>query len=201
MASEAEICNLALTHLGVGKEIQNLDTDKSEEASACKRVYDTCRDTTLRDYPWPFATRVRELSLIEENPNDEWNYSYRYPSDCLKMRRLLSGIRTPTNEQRAPYKIIQDDAGLIVYTDQENACAEYVKRETNPDKYPADFIMALSWRIAMYVAPRLTSGDPYNLRQQAQQMYEFELTRAARNSFNESQPDVEPPSELESSRN
>lgn len=201
MASEAEICNLALTHLGVGTEIQNLETDKSEAGSACRRVYDTARDATLRDFPWPFATKTRDLSLIETDPNDEWNFSYRYPSDALKVRRLLSGVRTPTNEQRAPFKIVQDDAGLIIYTDQENACAEYVKRETNPDIYPDDFVLALSWRLAMYVAPRLTSGDPYNLRQQAQQMYEVELTRAARNSFNESQPDVDPNSELENSRN
>jgi len=91
MSSETEICNMALSHIGVGKEIANLDTERSQEASACRRYYENLRDKVLRDFRWPFATKFVELALIEETPTIEWRFSYRYPTDCVKMIRILSG--------------------------------------------------------------------------------------------------------------
>src|SRR5688572_11149621 len=111
MASETEIANLALSHLGVGKEIANLETERSQEAVACRRFYDTARDATLRDFSWPFATKIAVLGLIEADPNDEWDYSYRYPSDCLQLRRILSGVRNDTRDSRVPFKLAHDDSG------------------------------------------------------------------------------------------
>ena len=40
MASSTEIANLALSHLGNGTEIADLETERSSEASACRRFYD-----------------------------------------------------------------------------------------------------------------------------------------------------------------
>lgn len=197
MATKTEIANMALSHLGVGKEIANLDTDQSAEGSACRRFYEMVKDATLRDFNWPFATRFRVLSLIEESPNDEWDFSYRYPTDCLEVRRILSGQRNDTNDTRAPYKIAQDDAGLIIYTDEREAEIEYTVRADDPLLYPSDFIIALSFRLAFYIAPRLTAGDPFNLQQRCMQMYDIEISRAARTGINEEQQDVEPESELQ----
>src|SRR3990167_2163908 len=132
MPSEVEICNMALGHLGVGKEIANLETEKSTEASLCRRFYANTRDEALRDFPWPFATKLAALGLIEEDPNDEWGFSYRYPSDCLRLRRLLSGLRNDTRQSRAPYKIGKDDQGRLLFADLEDAEAEYTARITDP---------------------------------------------------------------------
>lgn len=197
MATKTEIANLALSHLGVGKEISNLDTDSSSEGSVCRRFYDTCLEATLRDFPWPFATKIAALGLVEEDPNDEWGYSYRYPSDCLKLRRILSGLRTDTNDTRSPYKVSRDSAGLLIFSDQEDAELEYTLLNLDPEQYPADFVLALSFRMAHYIAPTVTSGDPFGLGQRAMQMYEYEISRAARTGINEEQPDIEPRSELE----
>lgn len=200
MASSTEICNLALSHLGVGKEISDLDTDQSSEGSLCRRFYETTRDAVLRDFPWPFATRILALGLVESDPNDEWDYSYRYPSDCLKLRRILSGQRQDTNGTRVAYKITRDDTGRLVYTDEENAEAEYTMLNDDPNQYPPDFILALSFRLAFYIAPALTGGDPYNLQQRMLNMYQSEISQASANSVNEEQMDIEPYSEFERSR-
>lgn len=196
MASTTEICNLAISHLGIGKLISNLDTDTSDVASACRVYYEIARDTTLRDFNWPFATKIRAIALIKEDPNDEWDYSYRYPTDCLRAVRILSGDRNDTHQSRIPYKITNDDSGLIIYTDEEDAELEYVVKMTDPTLYQTDFTLALSYKLAFMVAARLTAGDPYKLAETAARNYSLQISRAMANAINEEQPDQEVESEF-----
>lgn len=185
MSSITDICNLALRHLGISKEIANVTTEQSAEAKACRRFYDDTRKSVLADYSWPFATRIAALNLVETDPNEEWNYSYRYPTGCLFIRRVLSGTRQDTELTAIPYKITQDDQGLLIYTDRESAEIEYTVDEDNEDIFPSDFKIALSYRIAHYIAPSLTAGDPFKLGVAAMQKYEIEISKAAANAFNE----------------
>lgn len=196
MSSKVEICNLALSHIGVGKEIANLETEASEEASACRRFFDPCRDIVLRDFPWPFATKIVTLALVEENPNDEWRYSYQQPADSIRLKRILSGIRNDTQQSRVPYRVVRGSSGNLIYTDQQNAELEYSFKETDPQRYPPDFVIALSFRLAGYLAPRLTGGDPFKLGQRSLEMYVFEIRRAEGSASNEEQRDMAPDSEF-----
>jgi len=194
-SSKTEICNIALSHLGQGQEIANIDTENSESANACRRFYELSKDEALRDINWPFATRFADLALVEEDPTEEWAYSYRYPTDCLKIRRILSGNRNDSRQSRVPYKIVQDDAGLLLYTDLEDATIEYTVREDNPGKYPVDFVSALSYKLAWYIAPRITKADPFGLRKTVQESYMYTITKAAKNAFNEQQDEELPQAE------
>lgn len=196
MASETEIANLAISHLGVGKEIQNLETDKSEEAAACRRFYDICRDASLRDFPWPFCTRIVALGLVEEEPSSEWAFSYRYPSNAWKLRRILSGARNDDRQSRVPYKVYSDDDGQLIYTDKEEAELEFTVKETNPERFSPDFIMFLSLRLAAMIAPRLTRGDPFKMGARALQVYEYEASKARATAVNEQQDEENPESEF-----
>ena len=108
MASKTELCNLAISHLGQAKEIANIDTEQSQEASACRRFFDTAKRASLIDHDWAFASEQYTLELVETSPNDEWRYSYRYPSGYLKIRRILSGYRQDTEKTRIPFKIAKD---------------------------------------------------------------------------------------------
>src|SRR5438046_2758921 len=93
LSSTTEIANMAISLIGIAKEIANLDSENSAEAKACRRFFANVRDTVLGDFPWPFATKFATLSLVQTDPNDDWGFSYNYPSDALKIRRILSGIR------------------------------------------------------------------------------------------------------------
>jgi len=192
MSTPVEICNLSLSHLGVGKEIANFETENSQEANACRRFYNISREATLRDFPWPFAMKQAALGLVGENPTTEWGYSYRYPSDCLKLRRILSGLRNDTRQTRIPYKITRDISGRLVYTDQINAQMEYTLNEEDSERFTSDFVMALSLRLAVYTAPRLTSGDPFKLRESTFKLYMLEITRAQATAANEQQDEEKP---------
>lgn len=201
MASSTEICNLSLFHLGVGKEISNLETDRGQEALACKRFFELCRDAVLRDFPWPFATKIVALGLVSAQPNTEWGFSYRYPSDCLHLRRILSSLRNDSRQSRVPYRIAQDDSGKLIYTDRENAELEYTVKITDPQRFDADFTLALSFRIAGYVAPRIAGGDPFKLGQRAFSLYTAEIEKARASAVNEEQVDEEVQSEFIRGRN
>lgn len=196
MASSTEICNLALSHLGIAKPIANLTTEQSQEATACRVFYDITRDAVLKDYPWPFCTRVEALALVESDPNEEWKFSYRYPSNCLTVRKILSGIRNETSSERTPYKIASDSQGLLIFCDTEEAQMEYTIRLTDSNLYSSDFIFAFSFRLASYLAPRLTAGDPFKLADRMLKMYLAEMSKATANAFNEEQRDSNPDPEL-----
>lgn len=182
--SSTDICNIALSHLGISKEIANMN-EQSKEAEACRRFYEVTRESVLKDHSWPFASKYATLALIEQNPNDEWAYSYRYPTDALFIRRILSGFRNDSEATKVAYAISQDDSGMIILTDQDSAQIHYTVNVQSESYFTSDFALAFSYRLAHYLAPRLTAGDPFKLGPQALQKYMLELGRATSNAFNE----------------
>lgn len=182
---------MALSHLGIDKPIGNLVTEQSSEANTMRTFYDIARDKALKEGPWPFSTRFATLSLVEEEPTTEWGFSYRYPSNCLDIHRILSGIRNDSRQSRAPYKIGADDAGKLIYTDEEDAEIEYTAKNDDPSTYTDEFELAFSYLLASLGAPRLTSGDQFTLGERAFRLYQFEIGTAIANASNEEQPDEE----------
>ena len=220
--TETEICNLALGHIGEGYEIGNLQTDDSNEASACKRYLWTVINHTLRDFDWPFATKTAVLNAVAMFPTPEWQWSYRLPSDCLRFRRFISGARNLTPQNVIPFRVESDAAGLLLLTDFPftNAnpnvmtlpptnpeiiqpitnvqipllpCyAEYTAKVENKGFYPVDFCMAVSFRLALMILPRLSIGDPNKMRPWLQEMVGLSMSNAMANAANEAQPDQRP---------
>lgn len=193
--SEEAVCNLALGHLGVSEEINILATERSASAAACRRYFSTARDTVFRDFKHPFTTKFADLSLVESEPNSEWLYSYRYPSDCLNFRRILSGIRNDTSDTRTPYRLASDDVGKLIFTDMANAECEYTRTVDNVLLWPDDVIMAVSLLLAALIAPRITRGDGVKLGDRAYTLYESMRSVAQSNAENEEQMEVAPEAE------
>lgn len=194
MPSSTEICNLALAHVGSSKLITSL-TEKSDEARACNQFFDQTRQEVLREFPWHFTTRFQELALIEEQPTNEWGFSYGYPSDALTIRRILSGIRRDTIESRARFRVVRGESSQVIFTDTVDACAEYTVNETDAGRFPVDFVNALSWKIALYIAPRLTEGDPFKVMREIQRGYVAAIGIAVSSFANERGEDRKPESE------
>lgn len=196
MSIAADLANIALTHLGNGKEIQNLASENTAEARAIRRVYNLCRDQTFRDFPWGFATRFATLALVEEDPTSEWAFSYRKTPDMMFVRRIISGTRNDDQDTRVPFRIASDSVGELIFTDKEDAEIEYTILIEAESRWPSDFRHAFAFLIASMVAPRLTSGDPFKLGDKAIQKYFLALGNAQANSGNEEQAEREPESEF-----
>lgn len=196
MASKTEICNMALSHIS-NKEIADYDTEQSEEGRTCRIFYPTALTATLRDFYWPFATRTKALSLVASNPTPEWQYSYRYPSDCVDIKRILSGYRNDTRQSRVPFIISNDDTGSLILTDMAEAKAEYTVNNVSTERFPPDFLLGLSYRLAHFLVPRMTSGDPFKMKSEILALYDKEIAKAKANARNEGQFDEDPASEFE----
>lgn len=200
MNTKTDICNLAISHLGSGKVIVTLDTEKSAEAIACRTFYDTALEKALRDFSWPFATKIVALGLVEEEPTTEWAYSYQYPSDCLFFRRILSGRRVDHEDSVVPYRITYGDTGTLIFTDKDEAEAEYTVLVTQVGRYPVDFKFALSYLLASMICPRIVGNENAKVQQQMLGLYAMQLHSAHANAMNEQQRDKTPTPSLIRSR-
>jgi hypothetical protein len=200
MPSKTEIANLALNHLAHSKAIANIELDGTNEARAIRRVFDLALEQTLREFPWPFATKQVQAAKIADDPTTEWAVSYGYPSDALFLRRILSGRRMDTRQSAQSYVVVRGTAGQEIHTDCEEAVLQYTVRETDPNRYPPDFTMAFSYRIAWLIAPVLTKGDPFRLQDRVFSLYRREIAMASAAAFNEEQRDEQPFSEFSRER-
>lgn len=194
--SDNEICNLALSHIGSGEEIANLESESSPEARACRRFFKVVRESMFRAMAWPFATQILALGLIEEDPNSEWDFSYKYPVDAAWIRRILSGQRTDDRNSAVPYKIIQGEAGLLLLTDKEDAEAEITLKVDDPSRFPSDFALCFSLRLGFYIAPRLVGTNSLKVRDAINAIYKIEMSRAAYAAANEEKADMNIESEF-----
>ena len=186
-SSSTEIANLALSHLGVGKEIASL-TETSSEARACNRFYETARDETLRAAEWGFARKVLALGLIEEEPTEEWGFSYTYPADCLFVRKIQSGVRSDTRSTVISYELSYGTAATVIFTDQEDAIAEYTVKVTDVARFPVDFTTAVSYRLAYLAAPRVLSiSNVAKIQADVLSKWREELAVATAAAYNEEQ--------------
>jgi hypothetical protein len=222
MPSQTDIVNIALSHL-CEKTVMSID-EKSVEAKTAKEFYWIALHETLRDFSWPFATNYVNLNLVvNQTQNYNWAYVYQYPSDCLYFRRIVSGLSQDSRQTRVPFIIAKSDfinapapngqaepetsftpplgSGLYIFTNQPNAQAEYTMQIGNSELYPSDFIMAFSYRLASLMAPRITGGDPFKLKDSCLASYDMEITKAKASSFNEEQTPDELPSEFQRNRN
>lgn len=197
MASDVEIVNMALAHLGEGS-ITSL-TQNSQPARIANTYWSTARDTVLRDFPWPFALRRASLAVVTDYSDSddpyEWTYAYRYPADALRILRLetASGMRAPTATTRPRHDLISDTTGTLLRTDLEDAVLYYVARETNTERYPPDMVLALSYLLAALMAPSLTGGDSTALGPRHYTLYQLAIRNAWANALNEGTPQPDEP--------
>lgn len=200
MSSDASICTLALSHLGSAKEIQNLESDQSEEAAICRVYFKRAVELSQRQFPWPNFTEYATMSLVEEDPNDEWGFSYALPSNCAHPIKILSGQRMDSEKTAVPFTRASRNGKFLIFTDDEQGRLKYSRFEYNTNLFDIDFEMALSLLLAFFISPRVTAGDANRLGKRAYDFYMVMGKQAEALALNEIQKDVEPMSEMEASR-
>ena len=155
--SEVSICNMALSRIGISTPIAALN-ESSVEAQLCNQWYAVARDATIYDFDWPFCSKRATLGLVEEDPNDDWDYSYRVPADCLRARRLVDGTAI-VGDDGPEFEISGDDSGGLLLTDEAEAILLYSRSVNNPAFFPPAFTMALAWCLAVEIAPALSRKE------------------------------------------
>lgn len=175
MASQIQICNVALVHCGEAS-ITSLNED-GKAARVLKRVYDVVLDQALTDYRWYFAVERAELAADPTAPAFGFSNRFQVPSDLLQ----LIGIGGDTNESKRNYtasETIFKREGQYIMADDAPLKIVYVKRVTDPSLYSPEFVKYLSYLLATTIFYDLTKGaDRYTAlvqgREQAAKQAKF----------------------------
>jgi len=180
MATEVDICNLALAHLGDDATIASLNPPEgSAQAEKAARFYPIARNTLLEVHTWNFAAKRGNLALTA-NTLDQWDYAYVAPADMMTPVAVISptaqndyatrmssgdtpgGITSnysPTivAGQYSPQQFAVE--GTLIYTNQENAMLRYQASVTDASAFSPLFVITLSWHLASMLAGPVIKGD------------------------------------------
>ena len=180
MATEVDICNLALAHLGDDATIASLNPPEgSAQAEKAQRFYPIARNNLLEMHTWNFAAKRENLALTT-NTLDQWDYAYIAPADMMNPVAVISptaqnDYATRMSAGDTPGGITSNYAptivagqytpqqfaveGTYIYTNQENAMLRYQAYVTDPSTFSPLFITTLSWHLASMLAGPIIKGD------------------------------------------
>ena len=209
--ADVDICNMALSHLGISQQIQSIDLpDQSNQAAACAFWYPKMRNWLLRSAPWNFAY-LSQVLASDATVFPGWHYAYQYPNDCLQAVAVTTraGLRFGNsywngfwsngpfdrNVPKIPFKVVQSQAVagqqavLCDLPTTQPAYLFYIQCVTNTAMFDPMFSDAL----AFYVASRV--GGPLradmNRVKMAAAAAEGMRLQALAQTMNEAQQDLE----------
>ena len=206
---QVTICNVALSLIGVSKQITSI-TEDTTEGTACNLHYDLALSNVLEEASWPFAIKRADLALVAGTAPTDWGYQYAYPSDCVRPMLIvdpqqaltyyefLLWVQNTEGRYLIPFKIETIAGDKVIYSDMENACLAYVFLNTDTAKYPQAFSNALAWQLASMIAMSVTGDRATKFDAEAGAVKA--LNKAVAHSFNSEQEQPEPLSEFERAR-
>jgi hypothetical protein len=202
MASEVDIANLALGHLGDRATVSSFNPPEgSAQAEHCARFYPIARDLTLEAHEWGFATVRADLALLTDTPPPGFQFVYALPQDCRNVIDLINPFAPvffPVDERygrwmdnartldATPYELeTRADGTGVIYTNLENAMIRYVRSITDTTKFSAQFVDAVSWLLAAYLAGPVIKGETgAQMGSACMKAYQLSLAAAATNDAN-----------------
>lgn len=184
MSSEIDICNLALARLGDRATVASISPPEgSAQADHCAMFYPLARDVALEHRAWSFNTVRSTENALLETPQTGWNYAYAKPSDALKILAIVPPFTTDWwVNPSSPFRLEIDvtSGAELILADQPEVTIIYQKRVTDTSRFPPQFVSALAWLLASYLAGPIVKGDAG--RKAAQQCYNAWIAEAAQAS-------------------
>jgi hypothetical protein len=144
--TDVDICNLALSIVGVGQRIFAL-TDGTKEANLCNAFYAHARDVILARHWWGFATKRAALSAAAgEAARTGWANIYGLPADCLEARYIIpTGGRVVPADAKIPFETeAGTTTGRVLLCDKTSAELVYTARISDVPSYSPLFCEALA---------------------------------------------------------
>lgn len=160
MASEVDICNLALSYLGDEATVSSINPpEASMQAEHCQRFYPIARNAVLELHPFGFATRRAALVQVAGDPPTSWAYQYALPNKCLRALTVLPADYTDDEDGGEFEQETLSNGTRVIYTDVEDATLRFVYEETTTTKYSMLVVNAIARLLASYLAGPLIKGD------------------------------------------
>ena len=154
MASEIDLCNLALSQLGQSRQITAISPpDGSSEAALCARFYPIARNTILESHYWGFATKRVTLADLG-SPPDAWAYRYAWPNEAL----LIQALYVDTDDTEQEFAIESDSTGTVIYSNTDDAMVRYTALITDVNKYGGMVQQAITFMLSSFLAGPIIKG-------------------------------------------
>lgn len=193
MASDIDIVNLALSHLGEAATVTSLNPPEgSAQARHAQRFYPIARRALLERRAWNFAVKREALQALADTAAG-WDYVYAAPSTMLRPLAVYD----PDNGEDISNPVefdteVKSDGTIVILTDLEDAELRYIYDADAPERYSPLFVTAFSWLLASYLAGPVVKGESgANVARTCYEVFLRELGEAAASSANASQQDTE----------
>ena len=153
--TKTKIFNITLSTLLLAKEVDNADTDKSNEVKVLNRFWDNALEGTLQDLDLDSLSTPIVLELLEELSEGVWNYAYKYPNNCAFLRRLVSGFDLDNKSTHLPKRVSIHNGQRVIFTNEYQASAECIPKDVPLEAFSAPAGLALAYNLAILAAPLL----------------------------------------------
>jgi hypothetical protein len=159
MASEVDICNLALSLLGDDATVSSIEPPEgSAQAEHCAMFYPVARDALLEMHDWKFSVRRVPLSKLDKK-SPPWAGVYAMPNMAVRVISVAPEAAPPAHES-ADYEIAMSDTGLpVILTNVQSPVARCSFNVTDTMRFPPLFVEALARLMASYLAGPLIKGE------------------------------------------
>ena len=171
--SKERVLNLARAHI-------NLPPLATSDQQQVETMYELLKTSLLEERPWPFALAITDkLQTTKEGDNLNYQYRYKLPADALDVISLNPNqtgrsVGVLSNYDSIRIGIAPNDEDVrtrlssasqkfyfkngILYTNVKTDEVLY-KRDPEEKEFSTDFMLALSWYLAKYLAISI-AGTP-----------------------------------------
>lgn len=153
---ETDICNLALIQDGADLITSLADTDTSDNAQLCRRLYPIVKDICVARWEWNGVTKFANLGNARDDDDQEqadWEFVFNLPDDCMQ-------VIAQVDEGNHTKKFRHAVRGKQLYTndysndDGDSAYIDYISIG-DVSKFSPSFIEYVALKLAIAMAPKL----------------------------------------------
>lgn len=144
--TQTRIYNRALSLLGSTNRTANTDDAKPWTDTLNELWPQAVRDM-LAEHPWNFAIKRVTLNL-DQQTEDGW--LYQLPADCLRWLPAPKGDRS--------YVCAAQEGNFLLTGSESPPRIRYIAEVTEVDQWPAHFVTAMGYRLAMDAAEAITQA-------------------------------------------
>jgi hypothetical protein len=146
MADETQIANIALTLMGQPR-VLSIDDDRAS-ARTLKAVWDTERQSAIREGSWNFATRRAGLAAKPSFVSYPFKFGYPLPADCLRLLEVLD----------FDYTEWQNEGGAILCDRSGPVYIRYLRDVPEMAEWDAAAVAAFARRLALLCGDKIAGS-------------------------------------------
>lgn len=166
MYTKTSLFNLALNMILLQRDIANADTSIGKEVNVLRTVWEPALFSTLQELDLDRTMITASLELLQADPNDLWDYAYKYPSNCARIRRIVSEVIKDDESTKIPLATGSIPPNVVIFTNQQQASVEYIPTDIPLAALNVHAGLCVAARLAYLSAPLIIGKEAVKIRKQ-----------------------------------